>query len=456
MAKVKLSINLFGGFSITDEDGADLTPRATKTQALVALLATSKHYRRSRAWLQDHLWSDREAEQASGSLRQTLHDLRKTLGDAASAVDASRTIIALTPDLIEVLPMGAGPSAEAEFLAGIDFRDPEFNDWLREMRAHYEAQAVQPVITGDGKPQLWTPAVTLEKPNPIKVRIIAEGQGDPDTVILETVLIEAIQRSLSEAFEVQFSYDLPSSVLQNAASDSLLVLRVQGMRNQKGERYVRASMETLAGLGSLWGETVRVPDNEVSGPENFTCQSLAHRATVAFAELLMENQPLAKSLAASSSDMMAASALRKMFTMRPDEVAEAGALLEAAIAQQNRGLYHAWLAQVHCIQHVEQQSLDSEALREKTDAHVRYALELEPMNSNVLAATANARLIFDNDTIQSGALARQSVTLNRSNPLCWFAWANANLYGGSLETAYAAAEVVSRIWWKFEVGVISG
>ena len=78
-------------------------------------------------------------------------------------------------------------------------------------------------------------------------------------------------------------------------------------------------------------------------------------------------------------------------------------------------------------------------LREKTDAHVRYALELEPMNSNVLAATANARLIFDNDTIQSGALARQSVTLNRSNPLCWFAWANANLYGGSLETAYAAA-----------------
>ncbi len=128
-----------------------------------------------------------------------------------------------------------------------------------------------------------------------------------------------------------------------------------------------------------------------------------------------------------------------MFTMKAEEVDLAEHLLKDALRRHPRGLYHAWLAQVLSIRHVERQIKDVAGLRDEVDAHVRYAIENEPLNSNVLSSTANARLIFSDDVLQAGTLARQSVASNRDNPLAWFAWANANLYGGNLDVAYAAS-----------------
>lgn len=438
MKRGQISIRLFGGFSISDSRGSDLTPRSIKTQALVALIATSRENRRSRAWLQDRLWSDRDPKQASGSLRTALHDLKSALGPYVEILQTSRTTIALDSEKVVVPDAGEAPATEIEFLAGMDVKDTEFNDWLREMRSYYENRAPKPA---QGEQAAAIPPVIAvpKQAGPFNVSVIAAGTGDPDLVFMETILIEAVQRSLREVLDVNFSFHLPGEGGTGADGDTGIVFRIHGLKTLSGEKFMRASLESLTGLRSYWSETVPIADNEVAGPENFGCQALAHRATAAFADILLGNDSLSNSMAVSKADLRAASALRKMFTMRAEEVSEAESLLEDALGEANRGLYHAWLAQVYSIQHVEQQVPASEALREKADAHVRYALELEPMNSNVLAAAANARLIFDNDTMQSGVLARQAVMTNRGNPLCWFAWANANLYAGSTEVAYAAA-----------------
>lgn len=427
-----ISIGLFGHFRIAAPDGSDLTPRAVKTQALVALLATGRGFKRSRAWLQDHLWSDRAPKQAAGSLRQALHDLKRGLGAHSEAVIATRGFVALDPASVRLVERGDAPASEMEFLMGMDVRDEEFNDWLREMRAHFdkETRAFDPATRGTSS---RPPAGRL------RIALVSAGTSDPDLIFLEGIVLEGIQRTLGEAFDVDFSLGLPSDTGATSAEPAHFVIRVQGIRALSGQKYLRASLESAASLRSYWSQTQPVAETDMEGGENLAGQSLAHQCVSAFAGLLVDRQVLVAERSATEADILAATALRRMFTMRAEDVAEAGRMLDEAIALRPRGLYHAWQAQVLSIQHVEQQVRDIAGLREKADGHVRYALEREPLNSNVLSAAANARLIFENDLLQSSTLARQSVALNRSNPLSWFAWANANLYGGAPDIAYAAA-----------------
>ncbi len=77
-----LHINLLGGFEARLASGAALSLKGRKTQALVAYLALSPGQPRSREELVGLLWGDRGEEQARSSLRQSLSELRKALGEA--------------------------------------------------------------------------------------------------------------------------------------------------------------------------------------------------------------------------------------------------------------------------------------------------------------------------------------------------------------------------------------
>ena len=68
-------------FSLVDTDKSEpVLIKGTKTKRLIALLALAPDYTRSRAWVKKRLWSDRSEEQAAGSLRQCISEVRKSLG----------------------------------------------------------------------------------------------------------------------------------------------------------------------------------------------------------------------------------------------------------------------------------------------------------------------------------------------------------------------------------------
>src|SRR6516225_5748288 len=78
----ELRICVIGAFRVLTHDCQDLTPNGRKARALLAILAlTRPTRRRSRPALQDKLWSDRGPEQGAASLRQTLTEIRKALGE---------------------------------------------------------------------------------------------------------------------------------------------------------------------------------------------------------------------------------------------------------------------------------------------------------------------------------------------------------------------------------------
>ena len=135
----ELILDLVGPFQLRDAQGTDLTPRSRKAQGLLALIGASPRLRRSRTWLQDKLWSDRGPEQGAASLRQCLSEIRSVLRRHLTCFRTELGWIGLDPERVLVnttLPDRSG-GEYVEFLEGIDIRDPEFENWLREQRAFY-------------------------------------------------------------------------------------------------------------------------------------------------------------------------------------------------------------------------------------------------------------------------------------------------------------------------------
>jgi hypothetical protein len=133
-----LFLDLVGPFRLRDAEGRNLTPKGRKAQGLLALLATSPDLRRARAWLQDKLWSDRGSEQGASSLRQCLTEIRLALGTHVGCLQADRGWVALDPVRVHVnTGRGRTEAEDVEFLEGLDIRDPEFENWVRDQRMSY-------------------------------------------------------------------------------------------------------------------------------------------------------------------------------------------------------------------------------------------------------------------------------------------------------------------------------
>lgn len=147
----RLQVRLLGGFEARLDSGPELALKGRKAQALLAYLAAAPGVAHSRDGLTGLLWGDRAEEQARGSLRQVLAELRRALdGIEPSPLDAGREAVALdahavdsdVADLERLIAEG-GPEALAraaelyrgELLEGFGAADPAFDDWLAVERS---------------------------------------------------------------------------------------------------------------------------------------------------------------------------------------------------------------------------------------------------------------------------------------------------------------------------------
>jgi TolB-like protein/Flp pilus assembly protein TadD len=154
-----LHISLFGGFEARLGSGEALLLKGRKTQALVAYLALAHGEQRTRDELVALLWSDRGEQQARSSLRQSLSELRKALGEADDApLIAGRVAVALDADAVDLdvaeferliadgTPTALDRAAElyrGDLLDGIGVHDPAFQDWLRDERGRLQERACE-------------------------------------------------------------------------------------------------------------------------------------------------------------------------------------------------------------------------------------------------------------------------------------------------------------------------
>lgn len=415
-----LQIFLMGPFRLISADGQEIVLRAAKARGLIALLAVSPVFRRSRIWLQDKLWSDRGREQASASLRQALSQLRDELGALDCVLQASRDDIWLNPSRIKVFDKVQGTD-QAEFLEGLDLRDPEFEAWLRT-----ERMARLPAVAQSTKTIAAPPQTRAGKARP--VYIVAQGAPRSTERLYEDIFVDCLECSLRESLTVDvYRRDPPAIEIDP------LIMAVQAFAVSGQGHGLRVHIEEGRRRRTLWTGMRIVPASGAPPVEHKDVLALAYEATEALADAQLLDR--LRSREQLDSSLMARMAIRKIFMLTPDELERADLLLDQAFEIDAHPQFLAWRIQLRVIQQLERHPQGQSASHELPKL-IADALALDPTNSMVLAATANAKLLIDGDVVAGVEIARASLRMNASNPFAWDCLSIALLMNGAAEEAH--------------------
>lgn len=140
-----VTLSVLGGFDLRDTDGQPIESKARKSRQLLAYLAIPAGQTRSCDQLATLLWSDRQEEQARGSLRTALSGIRRAIGEDVLIIvqdtvkirsgyletDFDRLKRLLTEDtqISKLEDFYSG-----EFLTGQEHDSERYMDWLRDLR----------------------------------------------------------------------------------------------------------------------------------------------------------------------------------------------------------------------------------------------------------------------------------------------------------------------------------
>ncbi len=427
-----MTIRLNGHFHLSDGDGKNRTPVSEKAQALVALVAVAKGQIRTRTWLQDKLWSDRDREHGAGSLRQALSALRKCFSSMPDAFVVTRKSVSINELLVDIHWDKAGQS---EFLEGMDISDPEFNVWLSEMRSLSTAKGVFPVIN--------------EHPQRYRIALDAEHPEHRPKQELVGRLVDTLGRNINEMRNFE--------LCEKTADDIDITIGITAQHGKDGGVVLRSVATDVHHSRIFWSETLTLADQHDSEQE-LQIFSYAYRL---FSVLSDEVARMTRPATTHLSVMSKQNVLPMIFSFEAMKIKSASQLLSDTLDENLSGSLLGWQAQIEIINIIEQFSDAPEDCIQRGQFFAAKALEAEPMNSIALSTAANAHTLLNWD-VQTGAdLAELAVRVNPSNPLGWWALSNVALYSGEAEKAMRASKVGQRLarqtplqfWCDFQFGL---
>jgi tetratricopeptide (TPR) repeat protein len=419
-------IDLLGPLCVRDGIGAELTPKGRKAQGLIALLATAPGLKRSRAWLQDKLWSDRGPEQGAASLRQCLTEIRLALGPHVDVLRAELGWVGFDPartTVREVPPTGP-PGLIFEFLEGLDIRDAEFENWLRDQRLAREGVQAAPPAAREG----------LRAPPPRPVLIVGPIDSARDDLrVFAAALAEGIGARIAHAGNVLIAERLPEG-LDRAPLGARVAVRAAEMGRTL---YLQVRLIELRS-GTIFWIGLREIDPSAAREhfEGAVSQFANEVAAVAVDELgrMAEN--------ADDNDRIALlgyQALRHTILLDPDEQRAADRMLEAAFEAHGSAVFLAQRALLRVVQIFERVAPDEKTTREEAIAFMRQAQALQLSNPIITAAAARVAVMLE-DKIQGGLeLARKAVAQGPATPQTWDILATALYRTGRAAEAHEAA-----------------
>lgn len=421
MEGARLTFSTFGIFRVTRPDGTDVTPRSQKACGLLALLLDAPKNQRSRSVLQDKLWSDRAPAQGAGSLRHALSEIRKTFGEDRDVLDADTRMVrldreAIDADLHEPEAIARARRAGAIFLEGLDVRDAEFEDWLRDRRHAFEAAPVP-------SPHERTPlsASSDEKPPVLLLASSSTGLG-----LFAEHIIHSIAKGISSIGAVDVRWG-DGQLDQDAGIEAYLL---DATERSLGEgAAIRVQLSTFPGGTICWQTSEILPDRD-PGETSGTLARLI-------------NEGVDRTAAAFAGDRLFArmerrdglfSSIREMWTSVGRNPKELSRRFEERFASEGRGVHLAWEAFVSCFIVGERRGDQPDPANARD--LIRRALELEPHNAVVLALASHVYGFVLRQHEVAHDLAERSIRLDRNNSLGWTFLGVAKLNLGLRDEAY--------------------
>lgn len=380
----KIELFLYGPFSLLLESGEELHVRSKRAQALLALLITAPHHKRTRVWLVDMLWGSREPEQGRASLRQATLELRRSLGpEAKDILISQKDTLALDAERIRI----AGDPSDGELLEGLDIGEVNFEDWLRNERLR------QPEATVD----LCVPASPMMAPKPamtpqqrLRPRIVILPFAMPTLPEVNTLgdmIAEEISRCLSrtEHFDV-------ISHLSSRSFARKRVLELEGIRASLDCDFACHGIVRVMGERfELNADLIDLKTHSIALTRQFTCKTrdlldgragfiadfaaTIGRSVVETESQLAEIEPLP----ALESHTMLIGGINLMHRNDLKSFSRSRQLLEVLTEKHTKSaLLHAWLAKWYVLSVVQGWSTSFSGDVERAIRNSRRALENNP------------------------------------------------------------------------------
>ncbi len=424
-------IRLVGVFEVRDDHGRDCTPRGSKARAILAMLCQTPDRRRARRWLEARLWSDRGAEQASGSLRQALMEIRKALNGEADRLETDRDTVRLT-GLVTDLEQDREAAIYAlqsgrEFLEGIDIIDQAFEDWLREERIRVESQLA--IRRPDQARALV--AETARLPFVLRLGDLPQGLG----AFAGRALADAIAKLLSEFAYVDL-YGSGGAPIPAGLPREGLQLHVEGAEIQD-RVHVLVSLSSIANGQTFWNQRASIPLGQTDIIAGGEVPPLVFQAADA---ALAQFPHLAECAEGPrKANALIARALVEVFSCDAQRVRDADNMLVEAGELAPSGRIYAWRCLVRHVMHVERTETDHSKLTAEMDELSRLALEHSQANPMVLALVSAARVMVDENPDAGMVLARDAVAMSPFNAFARWAHAAALIRIGDNDAALEEA-----------------
>ena len=445
-----LVIRVIGAFRLLAHDGQDLTPLGRKARALLAILALTPTRRRSRPALQDKLWSDRGPEQGAASLRQTLTEIRKALGEHyRDCLVSDLHGIGLAARRVTVDIDDADLSAFArmveppQLLEDLDVADEEFEDWLRTQRAAFERRIETSRAAFDTSPP---PPGLKQGPKSRGEPIVVPHQTagptirpwvrllPPPTVSSEIGLFLSglVGNHIAQGLADQWGID----IRDDGKGPQGVQLRVDALPVSR-EVAVNIVLLSADGALQLWSGSETISQKYDLLFEAPRLLALVNRAIDVAGQCLSR---IDTSPDGSRAFMRAFEAVRRMFKIDLPEVDRADALLGEAYELDSKPVYLAWRAYSRIFYVGEHIHADRRRLIEEAEEYARRAIEGDPHNATVLALTSYVySFIFHNFPL-AHELAELSVRGNPAHPLGHAFLGRAKSYLGEYDAGYAATK----------------
>ena len=431
----RLRAQLIGPFRLELPDGREVQIKGAKDRALICLLCLSRNRKRARSVLQDKLWSDRGQEQGAASLRQSLSSIRRALGPARDLLATDRKTVALNEariacdidDVGVALSRFSNPNLVPELFEDLLHIDPEFDDWARDQRSAFYDQ----VDDHFASTNIALPVPGGREVSDLQVELQGDFASGP---VDRQFTMDGVLTALTEVSGMRPAWQADGA---DRSSDATFTLVARAW--------------TEAGLPGL---TVRSGDGRSGRPIWQTTQLGSE--TQGGADLQRSVNTLADTLLYEmkrhvlGDPEQIGSAIRTMlaadtiFRRRGRNGAEVRKLLDP-VETTGSGIQLAWQAFLSTYLVGERLSDDPASASDEAEALARRAIELQPMNSMVLALSSYVYSFLRHDFFTGYELAARARTLNPSNPLAQAFFGCANVYLGRAKEGYEACLHARRI-----------
>lgn len=452
-----LTIQTIGPFAITGPLGEDLTPKGAKARGLLAILALTEERCRPRRFLEEKLWSGREPEQASQSLRQALTEIRRALGEYTEHFLVDRNSVGFAPEAVNVdfdAPVGVGDPGH-EVLEGLKIRDPAFTAWLEDARDTYERRRTTQEARAKG----------------LVVRLVPSADDGGPAALLSEVLSQQIGQNIAE--QMRAWRQMPVRVADTLGEDADIEIDTRVVEDGKSSLAFIRMVHTGTGR-VLHAQKAKVGSSAlaVAGDDlmaDVTVEA-AERALDTMATAFPSERPEIASAA------LARRAVREMETFEGARLEVADRLLDSAFDIDQNGLFLAWQSLLRTIQ-VTEMVIPQEAsqISEIEELNAR-ALELDGDNPLVQALVSQVQVLKFADIEAANVISRRPLDASMAGAFGMVSLASANMMTGRSDAAYAltkrATEVAARSsfhhWWdtfhcisciashKFDEAILSG